>query len=171
MLRGRHVFKNHEFCKVFCVTGYSILPRLFGLSNRYGAFCINTSRRKAAGIIFGPGGYPDENRTFSMESITSFPSSLNFLFGHWQMIVEFILCSLAFAGQACSCFSWNSPCLSPPPLWLWMSFPCDQVTLWDVFKAYTYLVFNESDRCPLNCYKWNNLALGCVFADYCIERK
>lgn len=91
--------------KVFCVTSYSSFAQIIWTnSNRYVAFCINTSRHKASGIIFGHGGYPDENRTFSMGSITSFPSSLN-LFGHWQMIVEFILCSLAFVGQACSCFS------------------------------------------------------------------
>lgn len=79
--------------------------------------------------------------------------------------IEFFIWTLAD-----SCwwyFTWSSVCwpsklafqlsslhFPPPPSppCLWMSLPCHQVTLWHVFKACTYLDFNESDRSPFNCY-------------------
>lgn len=112
MLKGRCVFKS--ILKVFCVTSSSSFVHIIRMnSNRDIAVHINTNRQKASGNTFGHGDYLNENKTFSIERVTSFPSSLTFIFRQWPMFGDFILHRRAFDFEACSHVSAAVVCSFP----------------------------------------------------------
>lgn len=128
--------------KVFRVTSYSSFAQIIRTnSDRYILLLMLMPISIKHLGTFLVRDNPNKSKTFSIESVTFSPSSLNFIFRHWPILVISIHIDWHLTVKNADMFQLKFCIPLPlPPSGYECWFFCYQVTLWDVFKA-MYLVW------------------------------